>query len=452
MVRYDYDLLVIGAGSGGVAASRRAALHGAKVAICEADRVGGTCVIRGCVPKKLLVYASHFSEAFHDAKGYGWTLPQAPSFDWPTLIAHKDKEIDRLNGIYEKMLSDGGVELIRGHARFKDAHSVVVGNKTVTARYILIATGGAPTMPDIPGIQHAITSNEAFHLPQLPKTVAVVGGGYIAVEFAGIFNGLGSKVTQLYRGDAMLRGFDQDIRAHLTDEMGKKGVVLRTATNVTAIEKKGGGCVLALTDGTSLEVDAVMFATGRSPNTAGLGLDEVGVALREDGAVKVNANSQTSVPHIYAVGDVTNRMNLTPVAINEGRAFADSCFGNQPRSVDHRNVPSAVFSQPSVGTVGLTEEAAREEYGQVDIYKTTFRPMKHTMTGSQDRTLVKLVVEVQSGRVVGAHMVGEDAAEIIQGLGIALQCGATKEQFDSTMAVHPSAAEEFVMLRKKSIV
>ena len=388
---YDVDLFVIGAGSGGVRAARISAQYGARVAIAEEYRYGGTCVIRGCVPKKLFVYASHFHEDFEDAAAYGWTVPPV-TFDWRTLVANKDKEIDRLNGIYIRLLDNAGVKRYDARAVLKDAHTVEVGGETVTAERILIATGGAPTMPDVPGIEHAISSNEAFHLDELPEHITVVGGGYIAVEFAGIFNGLGRTVTQLYRGEQILRGFDDDVRHHLAGEIVKKGIDLRIGVNVNSIAKSDAGYRLELTDGSVLETGLVMYATGRSPNTEGLGLQEAGVALDKNGAITVDEWSQTSVDNVYAVGDVTDRIALTPVAIMEGHAFADTVYGGRPRKPDHRDVPSAVFSQPPIGTVGLSEDEARAEYGEVDIYKSTFKPMKHTLSGRDEQTLMKLIV------------------------------------------------------------
>lgn len=447
-MEYDYDLFVIGAGSGGVRASRISSSLGAKVAIAEEFRVGGTCVIRGCVPKKLLVYASHFSEDFEDAEAYGWTVPKA-THSWQTLIANKDTEIDRLNGIYHNILSNNDVELYEARATLIDAHTVQVGDQTVTAKYILIATGGTPVMPEVPGIEHAISSNEAFHLEELPKRVIVVGGGYIAVEFAGIFHGLGSEVIQLYRGEQILRGFDADVQNVLAEEIRKKGIDVRTHSNPASIEKTNAGLKVTLEDGSVLETDAIMYATGRKPNTDGLGLETVGVELKANGAVVVTPDSQTTVENIYAVGDVTDRVALTPVAIHEGMAFAETVFGNRPRAIDHSNIPSAVFSQPQVGTVGLTEAEARETFGEVDIYKSKFRPMKHTLTGRPEQAFVKLIVDAKSDVVVGAHIIGSDAAEIIQAVGIALKCGATKAQFDSTVGVHPSLAEEIVTMREK---
>ena len=448
MAKYDYDLFVIGAGSGGVSASRRAAAFGAKAIICEEYRVGGTCVIRGCVPKKLFTYAAHYAEDFEDAVGFGWQQAH-PGFDWPTLIANKDAEIDRLNGIYISMLNNAGVDLIEDRGVLIDPHTVEVGGKIITAETILVATGAQPFRPDIPGVEHTITSNEAFHLEELPQRAVVVGGGYIAVEFAGIFNGLGSKVTQLYRGEQILRGFDDDVRAMLAEEIGKKGIDLRVESQVERIDKSDGHLNVTLSGGESIAADIVMYATGRNPNTAGMGLEGSGVELDDKGAIKVDQFSKSSVPNIYAVGDVTNRMNLTPVAINEGRAFAETLYAKQSRSVDYANVPHAVFSNPSVGVSGLSEARARQQYDAIDIYKSRFRPMKHTMTGRDEQTLMKLIVDVATDRVVGVHMVGPDAAEIVQGMGIALTCGATKAQFDATIGIHPSAAEEFVTMREK---
>lgn len=443
---YDYDLFVIGAGSGGVRASRIASGFGAKVAVAEEFRVGGTCVIRGCVPKKLLVYASHFSEDFESARGYGWQVGEA-SFDWKTLIARKDAEIDRLNGLYIKNLEGAGVEIINGRATVEGPNSVRVGDRIITAKYILVATGGWPTMPDVPGIEHAITSNEALHLDDLPDDIVIVGGGYIAVEFAGIFNGMGSKVTQLYRSEQILRGFDSEIRAKLHEEMVKKGIDVRTNTNITAIEKTADGLSLTLTDGSVLKTQAVMYATGRAPNTKGLGLETAGVALDNKGAVIVDHYSKTNVDSIYAVGDVTDRVALTPVAIKEGHAFALTVFDDTPTAPEHDMIPTAVFSQPPIGTVGFSESDARAKYGELEIYTSEFRPMKHTLGGSDERAFIKVIVDKASNVVVGAHMIGLDSAEIIQGIGIAVKAGLTKKQFDQTVAVHPSSAEEFVLMR-----
>ncbi len=445
---YDYDLFVIGAGSGGVRASRISSSLGAKVAIAEEFRVGGTCVIRGCVPKKLFVYASHYAEDIEDAKNYGWTVGEA-THDWKTLIRNKDTEIDRLDAIYHTILSNNNVELYQSRAEIVDKHTVKVGDKIVTAEYILIATGGTPVMPDVPGIEHAISSNEAFYLEEMPKRVVVVGGGYIAVEFAGIFNGLGADVIQLYRGEKILRGFDHHVQQMVAQEIVKKGVDLRVQSNPAKIEKTTTGLLITLEDGSTLEADAVMYATGRRANTDGLGLENVGVELKPNGAVAVDPYSKTTVDNIYAVGDVTDRVALTPVAIHEGMAFAETVFAKKPRAFVHSNIPSAVFSQPPVGSVGLTEAEARQEYGDVDIYKSEFRPMKQTLTLGSERAMVKLIVEPKSDRVLGVHIVGADAGEIIQGIGIAVTCGATKEQFDATVGVHPTLAEEIVTMREK---
>jgi len=449
MADFDFDLLTIGAGSGGVAASRRAGSYGAKVAICEEKRVGGTCVLRGCVPKKLLVYGSHFADEFADARGFGWSVP-APTHDWPALIAAKNRELDRLEAVYHRMLKDAGVTLLEGRARLVDAHTVEIAGERRTAKHVLVATGGWPVLPKIRGIEHAITSNEALDLPTMPRRVAVVGGGYIAVEFAGIFRSLGADVTILVRGDSILRGFDADARAFLATEMQKRGIAIRPDARVADIEKTASGSLLlGTTDGESLEVDQVLYATGRAPNTRGLGLEEAGVKIDEAGAVVVDAMSRTSVEGVWAVGDCTNRINLTPVAIAEGRAVVETLFHDNPTPSDHELVPSAVFSQPPLATVGCSEERARERHGAVDVYVTSFRGMKHTIGGRDERTMMKLVVDRASQRVVGAHMVGADAPEIIQGIAIALRCGATKRDFDRTIGIHPTAAEEFVTMRER---
>lgn len=449
MTKYDYDLFVIGAGSGGVRAARIAATHGAKVGIAEEYRVGGTCVIRGCVPKKLFVYASQYSEEFEEAAGFGWTVGEC-SFDWKTLVANKDKEIDRLNGIYIRNLEKAGVEIIQSRATIKDAHTVRLEaeDREVTAERILIAVGATPFMPDVPGIEHAISSNEAFHLEELPKRIVVVGGGYIAVEFAGIFNGLGVETKQLYRGPLFMRGFDDDLREMLSEEMMKKGVGLRMNSDIASIAKKNGELELTLTSGEILKTDAVMYATGRKPLTKGLGLEEVGVKLGKAGQVIVDEYSKTSVDSIYAVGDVTDRANLTPVAIREGHAFADTVYGGRDVKVDHSIIPTAIFSQPEMGTVGLTEVQARER-GEIDLYKTAFRGLKNALSGSQERTFMKLVVDAKTDKVLGVHIMGQGAGELIQAVGIAVTMGATKAQFDATIAVHPTAAEELVTLREK---
>ena len=458
MSSFDYDLFVIGAGSGGVRAARIAANHGAKVAVAEEYRVGGTCVIRGCVPKKLLVYASRFHGEFEDAQGFGWTLGDA-TFDWPTLIANKDREIDRLEKAYRANLERSKVEIIAERAVVDGAQEVRLANskRRITARYILVATGGWPNLPAIPGIEHAITSNEAFHLPTLPTSIVIVGGGYIAVEFAGIFNGLGVDTTLVYRGEKILRGFDDDLRDDLTAAMRKRGVRIITGANIAEIEAVTGVSDRAarsqrravLSNGQSLIAGEVMYATGRAPNTKGLGLETAGVRLGESGEIAVDAQSRSSVASIYAVGDVTDRVNLTPVAIREGHAFADSVFGGKPSTVDHSLIPTGVFSEPEIGTVGMTEAEARAKCGEIDLYKARFRPMKYTLSGRDERMLMKLIVDQASQKVVGCHILGPDAAEMVQMAAIAMRMGATKADFDATMALHPSAAEELVTMREK---
>ena len=451
MTTYDYDLFVIGAGSGGVRAARIAAGHGARVAIAEEYRFGGTCVIRGCVPKKLLVYASRFGDEFRDAAGFGWSVAQ-PAFDWATLIANKDREITRLEGLYRAGLERAGVEIFRARATIEGPNSVRVAgaNTVISARYILIATGGTPNVDrKLEGVEYAITSNEVFDLAQLPGRVVVAGGGYIAVEFAGIFAGLGAKTSLIYRGDKILRGFDEDLRDGLTRAYTHRGVDVVTGKVFKRIQKSSSGLIGTLSDGTTIEADQIMFAIGRSPNTRGLGLEVAGVALSEDGAVIVDANSRTNVASVYAVGDVTDRIPLTPVAIREGHAFADTVFGNKPWQADHELIPTAVFATPEVGTVGLPEHAARQRYPALDVYKSGFRPMKATLAGSSERMEMKLLVDGASGRVVGCHILGPDAAEIVQMAAIAMKMGATKADFDATMALHPSAAEELVTMREK---
>lgn len=448
--KYDFDLFTIGAGSGGVRASRIAAAHGARVAVAEERYLGGTCVNVGCIPKKLLVYASEFGDAFADAAGFGWA-PGHPSFDWQKLIANKDREIERLNGVYERLLTGAGARVIRGRAELLDPHTIAIDGARITANHVLVATGGWPTVPQVAGADLGITSNEAFHLERMPRRPLIVGGGYIGVEFAGIFHGLGAQVTLVHRGPVFLRGFDDDLRHTLAEEMRKREFELHFGAVIGKMEPKSADLVrVTLGDGTVLEADLVLWATGRSPNSNGLGLERVGIATDRSGAVIVNEYSQSSVPNIYAIGDVTNRRNLTPVAIAEGHALADTLFGGRPRSVDYDNIPSAVFSQPPIGTVGLTEAEARERYGGVDVYKSAFRPLKHTLSGRDERAFMKLVVDQKSGRVLGAHMLGPDAGEIVQGLAIALKCGATKAQFDATIGIHPTAAEEFVTMREKA--
>ncbi len=448
MAEFDYDMFVIGIGSGGVRAARFAANFGAKVAAAEDRYMGGTCVNVGCIPKKLFVYASHFPHDFKDAAAYGWTVGEA-NFDWPTLRDNKDKEIGRLNGIYENMLGNAGVEVFKAWATVVDPHTVDVGGKQVTAKYILIATGGWPSVPDIPGKEHAITSNEFFHMEKWPERAIVVGGGYIAVELTGVFHGLGTNVTQLYRGLHFLRGFDDDVRHHLADEMRKQKVDLRFNANIARIEKDGDELVADLEDGTQMRTDVILYATGRSPNSVNIGLEEVGVELGKGGAVLVDEGFKTSVPSIYAIGDVIDRVQLTPVALEEGMVVANALFNEKAGAVDYTNIPTAVFSQPSIGTVGLTEAQARDKYGEVDIYMSDFKALKHTLTGRDERTLMKMIIHPETGAVLGVHMVGPEAGEIIQGIGIALKAGATKATFDATIGIHPTSAEEFVTMREK---
>ncbi|GGF60506.1 glutathione-disulfide reductase [Azorhizobium oxalatiphilum] len=446
------DLFVIGGGSGGVRAARIAAGHGAKVMLAEEYRLGGTCVIRGCVPKKLFVYAGRYAHDLEDMAGYGWTVENA-RFDWPTLIARKDAEIGRLEGIYRRNLAAPGVEIVDERAVIEGPNTVrLVGSgEVIEARYILIAVGAHPALgPAIPGCELAITSNEAFHLPQLPRRIIVQGGGYIAVEFACLFRALGCEVSLVLRADQILRGFDEDVRTLVAAEMRHAGIDILTGRTLTGIAKAEGGKRVSLSDGSELVVEEVMLAIGRLPNTQKLGLDTVGVALDKSGAVIVDAQGQTNVPSIYAVGDVTNRINLTPVAIREGHAFADTVFGNKPWTVDHSTVATAVFTEPEVGTVGLSEQAARDAGHQVDIYKAQFRPMRATLSGRETKMLVKLVVDAVSDKVLGCHVVGESAGEIIQMAAIAIGMGATKADFDRTVAVHPTAAEELVTLRSKA--
>ncbi|AKV08948.1 MULTISPECIES: glutathione-disulfide reductase [Pseudomonas] len=445
---YDFDLFVIGAGSGGVRAARFAAGFGAKVAVAESRYLGGTCVNVGCVPKKLLVYGSHFADDFEQAEGFGWTAGKA-QFDWQKLISNKNREIERLNGIYRKLLINSGVTLLEGHARLTDAHHVEINGQRFSAERILIATGGWPHIPEIPGREHAITSNEAFFLEQLPKRVLVVGGGYIAVEFAGIFNGLGADTSLLYRGDLFLRGFDKAVRTHLVQELTKRGLQLEFNTDIVRIDKQPDGSLLAtLNDGRQLETDSIFYATGRRPMLDNLGLENTRVELNEKGYIDVNDNFETREPSILALGDVIGRVQLTPVATAEGMAVARRLFKPEEyRPVDYRHIPTAVFSQPNIGTVGLTEEQALENGQNVIVFESRFKPMKLTLTDSSEQTLMKLVVDAVTDRVLGAHMVGPDAGDIIQGLAIALKAGATKRLFDETIGVHPTSAEEFVTLR-----
>ncbi|WP_411387185.1 glutathione-disulfide reductase [Pseudomonas sp. MPB03] len=445
---YDFDLYVIGAGSGGVRAARFAAGFGAKVAVAESRYLGGTCVNVGCVPKKLLVYGAHYAEDFEQASAYGWTAGEA-SFDWATLIANKDREINRLNGIYRNLLVNSGVTLHEGHARISGPHEVEINGQRYTAEHIMIATGGWPVIPDIPGREHAISSNEAFFLKTLPKRMLVVGGGYIAVEFAGIFHGMGAQTSLLYRGDLFLRGFDGAVRKHLAEELQRRGLDLQFNADIQSIDKEADGSLkVTLKDGRTLSTDCVFYATGRRPMLDNLGLENTGVKLDEKGFVQVNEKYETTEPSILAIGDVIGRVQLTPVALAEGMAVARRLFKpEQYRLVDYRMIPTAVFSVPNIGTVGLTEEQAREEGHEVQIFESRFRPMKLTLTDCQERTLMKLVVDANTDKVLGCHMVGPDAGEIVQGLAIALKAGATKRDFDETIGVHPTAAEEFVTMR-----
>jgi glutathione reductase (NADPH) len=453
MADHDVDLFVVGAGSGGVRAARIAAGYGASVMVAEEYRVGGTCVIRGCVPKKLLVYASRYADDFEDAAGYGWTVAE-PAFDWTKLIANKDREIARLELAYIATLERAGVKIVRSRAVLEDAHTVRLAatGESVRAKNVLVATGAAPHLgAEIAGLEHVISSNEAFHLEQLPARILIQGGGYIALEFAGIFNGLGSEVTLVYRGDNILRGFDNDVREHLRSEMERRGIKIITRQTVVAVEKVEHGYCVDLSDRRSFMVDRVMFATGRRPNVSGFGLEAAGVKLAKNGGIAVDEFSRTSVPHIYAIGDVTNRVNLTPVAIREGHAFADTVFGGKPTAVDHANVPTAVFSEPEVGAVGMTEAQACERFAKVDIYKTSFRPMKMSLAGRDTRAFFKLVVDGETDRVLGCHIVGPDAAEMIQLVTVAVKMKATKADLDATMALHPTAAEELVTMREKAL-
>ncbi|MBS03656.1 MAG: glutathione-disulfide reductase [Gammaproteobacteria bacterium] len=448
MAQYDFDLFVIGVGSGGVRAARMAANYGARVASAEDRYMGGTCVNVGCVPKKLFVIASHYSEDYHHARGYGWGEAE-PAFDWDMLRENKDREIGRLNGIYRGLLDGAGVTHFDGRARIAGPHAVTVNGETLTTEKILVATGGWPVMPDVPGIEHAISSNEAFFLPELPKRALVVGGGYIAVEFAGIFNGLGVDAHLAYRGPLFLRGFDGDVREFVADELRKKGISLHFDTSIVGIERAESGVLTArLADGGEIETDLILYATGRAPAVHDIGLENVDVRQRENGAIIVDDYFQTSEPSVFALGDVTDRVQLTPVAIAEAMAFASTWFRDQRVQMDYDDIATAVFCQPNIGTVGLTEEEARDEFGRVDVYRSTFTPLKHTLTGSDEKTLMKLIVEPTSDKVVGIHMVGPEAGEIVQGMAVAVKAGATKAQFDATVAIHPTSAEEFVTMRE----
>ena len=448
MQQQDFDFLVIGGGSGGVRAARFAAQRGARVAMAENKQMGGTCVNVGCIPKKLLSHAAHFSQLAEEAKGFGWQLGK-PQFDWPTLIANKDREITRLNGVYAKMLAGAGVSVIQGRATLSGPNSVLVNGQTLNARHILIATGGTPSLPDIPGVEHAISSNEAFHLKELPRRVVVVGGGYIAVEFASIFHGLGAETTLLHRSQQLLRGFDADLGLHLAQEMARQGVAIRWSEEIQAIEKQADGLHLQLKSGEQLVVDCVMYATGRVPLTAGLGLEAAGVKTNDKGAIEVDSHFTTRVPSIHAVGDVIDRMALTPVALAEGTVVAHHLFGQGGKSApDYELVPTAVFSHPQVGTVGLSEEVARQRFGAVQIFQSSFRPLSNRMGGEPENVFLKLIVSKADQRVRGVHMVGEGAGELMQGFAVALQCGATKPQFDATIGIHPTVAEELVTMRE----
>ena len=444
---FDYDLVVIGAGSGGVRASRIAAGHGAKVAVIEESRPGGTCVIRGCVPKKLLVYGASFSAEFEDAAGFGWH-GEAWRHEWSELIAAKDKEIDRLEQVYRNLLANAGVDLIEGRGVLTGPHTVRIGQKEVTAERILLAVGGWPHLPDVPGLaEHAITSNEALDLKARPDEIVIYGSGYIALEFAGIFNGLGTKVHLVYRGDKPLRGFDEDVRNHMVEALQNRGIILHAGRVISSVSQNADKKQIQLDDGHMIAADAVMAATGRLPNVKGLGLEAVGVTTNAKGAVQVDGDGQTSVASIYAVGDVTDRINLTPVALAEGHVFADQFYGKRARKLDHENVASAVFSQPPMASVGLTEAEADKACGGLTIYESRFNAMRNTLSGRQEKTYMKLIVDTQSDKIMGVHMVGPDAAEIMQGIAIAVKMGATKADFDATIGIHPSAAEEFVTMR-----
>ncbi|GGB89906.1 glutathione reductase [Marinobacterium zhoushanense] len=448
VAEFDYELFVIGAGSGGVRAGRMAAAKGVRVAIAEDLYLGGTCVNVGCVPKKLYVYASHYAESFHEGEGFGLSA-QSVRFDWAVLRDNKKSEIARLNGIYGNLLRNSGCDIVNGRARITGAHSVEVAGKTYTAERILVATGGWPFVPEFPGSEHAISSNEVFDLEQFPKRLIVVGGGYIAVEFAGIFAGLGAQTDLLYRGDMILRGFDNEVREFTAQEIVKKGVNLNLNADIVKIDKLGDGSLVAeLTDGRVLEADQILYATGRKPKTQGLGLEEIGVELNKSGAVVVNDNFQSSVPSVYAIGDVIDRVQLTPVALAEGMALVRHLYADGEAKVDYELIPTAVFCQPNIGTVGLSEEQAVERYAKVDIYRSEFRALKHTISGSDERTLMKMIVDRETDRVIGVHMVGAEAGEIIQGIAVALKAGATKAVFDSTIGIHPTAAEEFVTMRE----
>jgi glutathione reductase (NADPH) len=451
MGKQDCDLFVIGAGSGGVRAARMAAQRGARVVVAEAAQLGGTCVNVGCIPKKLYSFAAHFADDFNDAAGFGWHVGPT-RFDWAVLRANRAKEISRLNGAYQHLLHGAGVSIVNGWAQLLDAHTVKVqhasGHQEFTARDILLATGGRPTVPKFPGCEHVITSDGMFDLEPFPRRLLVVGGGYIACEFASIFNGLGSKVTQIYRGEQVLRGFDHDVRNFIAQEMRKHGVDLRVHTDVRSIEKTAGGLHVTLLDGSAVVADAVLYATGRVPNVAGLGLEAIGVAQGKDGAIVVDEHYQSSVPSVHALGDVTARVQLTPVALGEAMVLVDRLFGSGQREMGYDFIPTAVFTHPNIGTVGYGESAARDKFGKITVYRSEFKALKHTLSGSSERTFMKLIVDHASDRVVGLHMVGTDAGEIVQGFAVAMKAGATKAVFDSTIGIHPTAAEEFVTMRE----
>ena len=447
MTDYDFDLFVIGAGSGGVRAARMAAGLGIRVAIAENQHLGGTCVNVGCVPKKLFVYASHFREEFKAAKGFGWQVEQ-PSFDWSHLLKQKDQEINRLQGVYDKLLSNSGVTLIEGQASFVNAHTIQVGNNQYKCERILIATGGLPSVPDIIGKEHIVTSNEMFALKKLPKRLLIVGGGYIAVEFAGIMNGLGVETTLCYRSDKLLRGFDETVREFVAEEMQKKGIRILFNAHINSIEKNNNGFTAHIDTDQTLESDLILYATGRSANTANLDIERLGVELDSSGAIKIDENYQTNIPLIYALGDVTNRFNLTPVATAEAMALVNKLYTDKHIPVDYDNIPTAVFCQPNIGSVGLIESEARKRFpDDIDIYQSVFKPMKHTLSGLDEKTLMKMIVRRSNDQVLGIHMVGADAGEIIQGMAIAIRAGATKAVFDSTIGIHPTTAEELVTMR-----
>jgi len=446
----SFDLFVIGAGSGGVRAARMAAQRGARVVVADPAPLGGTCVNLGCIPKKLYSFAAHYADAFEESHGYGWTMTQ-PSFDWATLKANRAREILRLNGIYAQLLEGSGVTLLPSRATLRGPNEVEVDGRIHRAKHVLVATGGRPVVPVLPGHELAVTSNEMFDLPEFPRRLVVIGGGYIASEFASIFAGLGSQVTQIYRGEQILRGFDDDVRHFVAAEMRKKGVVLHTQAQVAQIERAAGALQATLVNGAVLSADTILYATGRRPNTEGLGLAELDVKLTPNGAVVVDEHYRSSVPSIHALGDVIDRVQLTPVALAEAMALVDRLFGEGRRRVDYELIPTAVFTDPNIGTVGLTEAAARERFGDVRVFRSEFKALKHTLSGSSERTLMKLVVDAASDRVVGLHMVGADAGEIVQGFGVALKAGATKAQFDATIGIHPTAAEEFVTMREPSM-